>query len=287
MYLLFDIGGTRARIAVANSLDAISKTKICDTPQDFEKGVELLKKEAAELLGGKKPTSVVIGFAGTIDRTTKKAVYVPHLPEWAQKPLAESFEESYKCPVFLENDTALSGLGEAFFGAGSSEGVMVYVTISTGVGGVRIVDGDIDRGRFSSEPGHQIVNFSDRNTVGGLGGGARLEDLIAGTAIEKKFNTKAYEITDDKVWDDMAKFLAYGLHNMVLHWSPERIVLGGAQITGQKGRLIDISLVKKYLKEGLYAFPNIPDIVPSKLREETGLWGGLAFLQNNLENISN
>src|SRR6185436_9338463 len=51
----------------------------------------------------------------------------------------------FNCPVYLENDAALCGLGEASVGAGQGSKIMVYLTISTGVGGARIVGGKIDR----------------------------------------------------------------------------------------------------------------------------------------------
>ena len=285
MYLLFDIGGTNTRISAAASLNEVGEVKMVDTPQEFDEGLEVLKEEGMGVLDGQIPKAVVVGFAGVINHRSDFVEHSPHLPNWVRCPLKKDLEDKFRCPVYLENDTALSGLGEVTFGAGSGEELIAYVTVSTGVGGVRLTNGQIDPTYFNFEIGHQIMDLSSDLTAGSLGSGSRLEDLISGVALEKKFGVKPYEIQDEAVWNDIARFLAYGLHNVILHWSPEKLILGGSQIVGHKGRVIDIDLVRKHLEEVVYVFPELPAITKAELGEETGLWGGLAFLGNNLENI--
>jgi len=77
--------------------------------------------------------------------------------------------------VFIENDASIVGLGEAVSGAGMGEEIVVYITVSTGVGGTRIVSGEIDEHAYGFEPGHELINMQDS-----------LEDLVSGTAVEER-----------------------------------------------------------------------------------------------------
>ena len=175
----------------------------------------------------------------------------------------------FHAPVFLENDAALAGLGEAVFGAGKGKKIVAYLTISTGVGGCRIVDGKIDENSQGFEPGHQII-FSDKNII-------TLENLVSGTAIEKKYGKKPYEIFDVKIWNNVANNLAYGLHNVAVLWSPDIIILGGSMM---KKIGIPVERVKFHLSKILNIFPKPPLIKKSKLGDLAGLYGALAHLKS-------
>ena len=172
----------------------------------------------------------------------------------------------------MENDTALVGLGEATSGAGLGKSIVAYITVSTGVGGVRIVDGKIDRNSFGFEPGHQVIlpNGSSCN-CGGIG---HLETLVAGFYLERTYKQKPEDIKDPEVWDEVAKYLGLGLCNSIVHWSPDIVVLGGAVM-----KSVDLEKVKVYLKEYLTIFPQPPDLVPAKFDADGGLYGALELLK--------
>ena len=108
----------------------------------------------------------------------------------------------------LENDAALVGLGEATDGAGKGSAILAYVTISTGVNGARIVDGQIDRATYGFEIGEQYVDDSART----------FEELVSGRAIAARFNIPPRELgKDHPVWDELARFTARALHNAIAH----------------------------------------------------------------------
>ena len=77
----------------------------------------------------------------------------------------------------IANDTAVVGLGEAHRGAGIGYNIVTYITVSTGVGGTRIVDGRIDRRIYGFEPGHQTIDIDNSVWEGSASG--QLEDLPA------------------------------------------------------------------------------------------------------------
>jgi len=182
-------------------------------------------------------------------------------------------------PIFLENDSALAGVGEAMFGAGRGSEIVAYHTISTGVGGVKIEDGEIDDASTGFEPGHQILDI-DR-TVLGEDITPTLENLVSGTAVAERFGVKAYEIPQsDIVWDELAEYLAQGLRNTILYWSPDVIVLGGSMILGDPA--ISVDTIRKYTVKAIDDFTVTPLIVKAELGDHAGLYGALAILKRRL-----
>lgn len=262
MYILFDIGGTKMRFAVTKDGKEFGEPKVVDTPPSFEEGIALIKEIAVELSEEKEIKTAVGGVAGAFNKEKSKLINSPHLHSWVNRELKGELESAFNAPVYLENDSALAGLGEAISGAGKGKDIVAYITVSTGVGGVRIVNGKIDNSAYGFEPGHQIIDFKESKY---------LEDLISGTAIEKKFTKRAYEVTDEKVWDELAKLLAYGLNNTIVHWSPDVVVLGGSMIVKEVG--IKIPKVVECLKSILYIFPKLPEIKQASLEDFGGLYG--------------
>ncbi len=274
MYLLFDIGGTKMRIAFSPDGNAFGTPGIIPTPRDFKKGVLLFRDIALELSGGRKIDAVAGGIAGPLDREKTMLVNSPHISGWIGKPLKEELQKVLKAPVYIENDAAMVGLGEAIYGKGKGRRVVVYMTISTGVGGSRIIDGKIDESAMGFEPGHQIIDpigalCPECKSVPGY-----LERYISGSAIEKRYRKKSYEISNPGVWEEVARFLAYGLNNTIVHWSPDVVVLGGS-VAGK----IPLSRVRFHLRKIMKIFPKIPPIEKAVLGDIGGLYGALHFLR--------
>jgi len=244
---------------------------ILPTPKRFADGMAFFKKTAKELANGKEIKAVSGGIAGPLDKNKTMILNAPNLAGWNKNPLAKELQKIFKAPVYLENDAALAGLGEAVFGAGKGKNIVAYLTISTGVGGCRIVNGKIDKSSMGFEPGHQIMFFEKKMLT--------LENLVSGTAIEKKYGKKPYEIFDAKIWDNVAKNLAYGLHNVAVLWSPDIIILGGSMM---KKIGIPVERVKFYLSKTLKIFTRPPLIKKSKLGDLAGLYGAFVRLKNKV-----
>lgn len=281
MFILFDIGGTKMRIVAADYEKLLGDPVVVSTPKDFNEGIETLKRIIDNISGelvaqGRAVTAIVGGVAGPLNDDQTMLVKSPNLGGWVGHDIKNTLRDIYKVPVVLENDSALVGLGEAHFGAGRGKAIVVYITISTGVGGVRIVDGKIDRASIGFEPGHQIIDPD--NSLCPTCDGNDLEAYVSGTSIEKRFGVKPYEIHDDAVWDELAKFLAYGLNNTIVHWSPDIVVLGGSMM---KEIGIPVPAVRKYLTEIMKIFPQIPEIEKAELGDFGGLYGSLAYARSH------
>ena len=184
MYIVADIGGTKTRVAASRDLESCDEPTIFETPKEYENGIKSLKEVAELLTGGEKIQGVCIGVPGVVSEDYGALLTAPNLQGWMNKPLAQDLGKLFDAKVHLENDTALCGLGEAMKGAGVGAHVLIYMTVSTGVGGVRIVNGVIDSPSHSAEIGYQYINIGDHLQ--------RFSNLISGRAIEERFGKKPY-----------------------------------------------------------------------------------------------
>lgn len=277
MYILFDIGGTKMRVVAADRNKFLGEPVVVTTPKDFDDGFATLKRIIDNLADEFEAenhaiTAIVGGIAGPLDSDRTMLVKSPNLGGWVEHNIKKALHDAYHVPVNIENDAALVALGEAHFGAGMGKQIVAYLTISTGIGGARIIDGKIDRSSMGFEPGHQIIDPD--NSLCPLCDGNDLEAYVSGTSIEKRFGVKPYEIHDPMIWDELAKFLAYGINNTIVYWSPDVVVVGGSMMR-EVG--IPIEAVRKYLTEILKIYPNIPPVGKAELGDFGGLYGSLAF----------
>lgn len=280
MYALLDIGGTRSRISISHDGLSFVDPLIIDTPQDFHTAVDIIVSHVRQLAGDSSLSAVGGGVAGVFDRGHTALAYSPHLPNWVGKPLISTLIERFNCPVFLANDSTIVGVGEATAGAGRGHGIVAYLTISTGVGGARIVDGQPDLTSYDFEPGHQIIDASGSlrdNSVGGKG--VDFEGLISGSAITDRYQKKPYEILDASFWEEMARLTSYGVYNTIVHWSPDVVVLGGSMM---KEIGISHERVAYYLSLLPKVYPDLPEVLHSELGDVGGLHGALAFIHSHI-----
>ena len=269
-YLLFDIGGTNMRVAHARTMRTFEEPVIIATPLTVEGGMDALRGVTRAVTHG-RPLRCAIG--GIPDpRGIADPRRLPRELHWTRRPLARTLERVLGVPVLLENDSALVGLGEATVGAGRGAAIVMYLTVSTGVGGARIVDGRIDRSACGFEPGHQIVVPGGRRCVS-CGARGHLQAYIAGPALRDIHGSDPVAIHSARAWRDAADVLARGLVNSIVHWSPEVVVLGGSVM-----ERIPLRRVQTSLAEHLRKFPP-PPVRRATLGSVGGLHGALALLR--------
>jgi len=281
MHILFDIGGTKTRVASTNDLCTLTDVVKFDTPLDYKSGMEAIFEAIDALKKGAKIAGIAGGIRGPLNREHTGIVSETKLRDWVGRSIVGDLQKEYDVPVYLDNDTALVGLGEVVFGAGKGYNIVAYHTVSTGVGGARFVDGHLDVMSIGFEPGHQILDV-DR-TVIGHATAPTLENLVSGTALETRRGMKPYDISqDDHVWDELAQYLASGLNNTIVYWSPEIIILGGSMIVGNPRILLEDII--RHTKATIGELMPCPLIVDAKLKDEGGLYGAMALLKNKLDN---
>jgi len=262
--LLFDIGGTKTRLAASEDGQSFEEPVIFSTPAEYDEAVSSISSRALDIAGGRSITKVCGGIRA-YERHTGRMRAHPTFPLWTGQNIRASLERAFQTDLYIENDSALAALGEAVAGAGKGHKIVAYLTVSTGVGGARIVDGHIDANSYGFEPGHQIID-----------GVRTLEGLVSGTAIEKKYNRHPREIGDPAIWHELARLLAIGINNTIVHWSPDIVVLGGSMLN-EVG--IPLAGVRDQLAAILKVFSVVPLIEHAALGDLGGLYGALALAQ--------
>jgi glucokinase len=158
-YIAIDIGATNIRVATGDytglKKKVMEKTEIKKGPngvsEQIIKLIESIRKE--------EPSSIGVGSIGPIDHKNGTITNTPNYPI-KNIPIAEPLLEYYKVPVTIVNDCTAAVFGEQVFGAGQGLRNLVYVTISTGLGGGAIVDDNLLMGKDGNavEIGHFTID---------------------------------------------------------------------------------------------------------------------------------
>lgn len=276
MFLLFDIGGTKTRLALSRDKQTLEKPAIIPTSQDFSQAMADIAASFRELAGSDKIVAAAGGMPGPMDPEHTMTMNAPNLSNWDHKPLKAELEKIFEAPVIIENDTTMAGLGEIFYGAARNyqENIVAYLTISSGVGGRRFVSGQPEPSAFGFEPGHMIIDLDGLACNCTLAG--HVEGLVSGNGIARHHEQAAENITDPQVWQAVTHSLAAGLNNVTVMWSPHCIVLGGSVMQS-----ISIAGLKAEVEKIGNVFKQYPTLVAAELGDTSGLYGALAYLTQN------
>lgn len=256
--LALDVGGTKLAVAVvtrdgrAHGL-VIEPTLRSEGPDAvikrlFEMGHRALREAALP----REVAAVGISCGGPLDPARGVLLCPPHLPGWIDVPLGEMAQREFSVPFALENDATAAALGEFSFGAGRGTSTMVYLTISTGVGGGAVIDGRLHRGAAGNggELGHVMVAPGGR--VCSCGRRGCVEAYVSGSAIAERAAeavaagrpselaglpriaaedvARAAVRGDDlavEIWDETTRLLGTAVTDLVNVLEPELVVLGG------------------------------------------------------------
>jgi glucokinase len=189
-----DLGGTQIRTSVLRGATLLSRIGLLTgenptperiVPRMFQ-AVEQALAEAGTTI--KQIAGIGIGAPGPLNSHTGVVFAPPNLPGWVNVPLRDLFSEHFHIPIFVENDANAAALAEYMFGAGRGSSEVVYVTISTGIGGGIITGGKLLEGvsGTAGELGHMTIDLhGERCNCGNVG---CLESIASGTAIARSAN---------------------------------------------------------------------------------------------------
>jgi glucokinase len=159
------------------------------------------------------------------------------LPGWEGINLVEALQREFGLQVALENDADAAALGDYMWGAGKNVDRLIYITISTGIGGGIVLDGRLYRGADGSHPelGHHVIDPSGPQCFCGARG--CWESLASGPALAREGKMdSAQEVcaaagrgdqTALKAVEREGYYLGLGLANLVTLFVPNIISLGG------------------------------------------------------------
>jgi len=191
--LAIDIGGTKIAAALVDGAGSVLSrgrvaTPVSDDPTAL---VEAVDGVAQQVLGAAGVAiadvrAVGVSSAGIIDTREGVAVFSPNVPSLRRTPLRNMLSERLGKPVQLGNDATLAALGEWQFGLRRSVSDMVYVTVSTGIGGGIIAGGELIEGSCGAagEVGHMIIEVNGPECPCGRHG--CWESLASGRALAER-----------------------------------------------------------------------------------------------------
>jgi len=308
--LAFDLGGTKFAFGVvAENGDVIGSDKIetlaKQGPEQAIQRVNLAAQALLQKLNIKPAELIGIGIAspGPLDISKGCVDGSPNLPGWSGYSIERGLSGFFNLPARIDNDANAAALGEYKFGAGKNKKNMVYITVSTGIGGGVIVDGRLMRGANgnAAELGHLTLNI--QGPACPCGGNGCFEMYASGTAIARRTREaiqagaqsqmielagRAEDITAhhilaalqkndalaQKIWNETTEYLGRGLAVVINTFNPELIVVGGGVTAA--GDLLFNPVREKALR---YAFPRLAavcSIVPAGLGSNVGVVGAAA-----------
>ena len=270
MFLSIDIGGSFTRIAISKDGKSIDKKVKYQTPKKYDDGIDMLIDQAEELTEGHIPKAISVAAASPIDYEKGTMLRPPNLPNYRGHSIRKELELRLRTKVYLENDGALGGLGESIKRKKSK--ILGFITLSTGLGGVRIVNGMIDYHALPNEPGHQILDPNGRFWPG-CGQKGCFESLCSGTAFAITYGVKPEFCEDDRIWEEHAEITSQGLVNVITLWAPDTLVIGGSLV--KAGPKFTKPLIEK-TKEKITMY-KAPKIEISKMGDDNVLLGGFQY----------
>jgi glucokinase len=315
--LAIDLGGTQIRAAHVSPDLSVSCRRVA--PTAGEEGVDAVVSRLSALgasvleetraAGLPEPVGVGISSPGPLDPWRGLVVAPPNLPGWRDVPLAARVSTALDLPAFLERDTNVAVSAEWRYGAGSGYHDVIYITISTGIGG-GIVLGDrplIGADGTAAEVGHLTVDLD--GPLCGDGQPGHVEAIGSGTAIARRGRellahgeapglaalvhepalvsaelvARAAEAGDaacraviDRAFEAVGALCA-GLVNLL---NPEVIVLGGS-IAQHHPRLFEVA--RSQIEQGAFPVPAARvRLEQPRFGEDVSLIGSLPIVNQRL-----
>jgi glucokinase len=264
----FDIGGTKLAAAVITSDGGPHGVVIEPTrreqgwPTVLERLFDMGRRAIATAELG-RIAAVGIACGGPLDAVSGTLLAPPHLPGWDEVPIGRLAEEAFGVPSALQNDATAAALGEYRYGAGRGTSTMLYLTVSTGIGGGAVVDGRLHLGAAgnAAEFGHVTVRRGGRAcSCGRLGCieayasgtsiAARAREAVAAgrastlaglSAITAEDVSRAAAAGDPlarELWAETVDLLGAAVTDLVNVFEPDLVVLGGG-VTRAGAMLLD------------------------------------------------
>ena len=189
LLLVLDFGGTKISAAalVAGEKEWLGLERRASPPganaaSDYATAIEL----AATWFAHDPPAAVGVSFGGPVWERSGTVKLSHHVPGWEGMPLADELRREFGAPVRVENDGIAGALGEYRFGDGRGVNSLLYLTVSTGVGGGIILNGEVWHGAdgMAGHVGHLRLEPDGPECVCGSRG--CLESIAAGPAIARE-----------------------------------------------------------------------------------------------------
>ena len=268
MYLTIDVGGTKTLIALFNrNYKLISKTKIVTNSnyqhflKDLKKTIDHLKFYDFDYIG--------LAVPGIINSLSGEILHGGVNLSWQGANPVIDLHRIYSTPVFIGNDANLAGLYESIYFKDSFSRVM-YLTISTGIGGSYYVNQQLDPQLANFEPGKMIFDHDGKKM--------EWEKFASGKSIVETYGMFARDIKDESTWKEISTNIGEGLLTMIPILQPEVITFGGSigVFFERYGKYLN-----RILATELDAAITRPRLIEANKPEEAVVYGCLEMIKIN------
>ncbi len=270
MILSIDVGGTKTLIAIFSENGVIEQQVKFPTPSEYPEFILQLKDNILAIIGDEKPRACSIAMPGRIDRQNGVVIAFGNLL-WENVPIKDELSKIIDCPIYVENDANLAGLAEAT-GVLDTYKKTVYITVSTGIGGVYVIDGKMDKDTLDSEVGHTLHEHDGKLQ--------RWEDFASGSAIVRQTGKRASDITDPGDWYVVARNIAVGLINVIATLAPECVIIGGGVGSHLEKFEEKLNSELELYKDELIV---LPKILKAAHPEEAVVYGGYLLAKQHIK----
>ena len=303
-----DIGGTHIRVASyqPGSTTPLEHRRVRSNAA--EPGIYDRLVEVIESIWPQEGTSAIgIASPGPLDPHTGTILVTPNIPEWRNFPLGPNLSARFGSPVYLDNDANLAGLAEWQYGAGRGHHDLVYLTISTGIGGGVISRDQLLQGYHgtAAELGHMLIDPDGPPC--GCGYHGHVESFCSGPAIARYVNEQiasgkdsllradpklsAQKVAEAALQGDplaisaferAGHYLGIAVANYLAIFDPSIVVFGGG--VSQVGDLLFKPFDESLRRHTIH--PHYLDglvITRAALGDDAGLLGALALARLALE----
>ncbi len=313
LILALDFGGTKnsaALVAIGERAWRNLKRQPSPPQPDATYDWRTMLALARELVRTQAPEAIGVSFGGPVRASKGEVILSHHVPGWENFPIVERLEREFGAPAVVDNDANVAALGESRFGAGRGAASMLYVTVSTGVGGGWILNGRIWRGadEMAGEIGHLMVDpegpvciCGRRGCVEILASGpaiarwacVRLEaEPAAGAILRRMVDNDLTRLTAQfvndaalegdamacEVMETAARNLGLGIGGASVLMNPARVVVGGGV---SKSGTHYFEVVRAAARGNCLPEMHL-DIVPAALGDDAPLWGAVALAEDLL-----
>ncbi len=309
-YVVVDLGGTQIRAARFSS-DCVLEKRI-SIQTDSERGVDAVwtsVESAIEKVWLPESQGVIqsigVGAPGPMDYINGILRFAPNLPGWENIRFRDKLMDTFPVPVFVGNDADLAALAENRFGAGRDVDSMIYLTISTGIGGGMIFGDRLFTGGngLGGEVGHMTID--PHGPVCSCGNHGCLEVMASGTAIARRARERLSQgessilcnsVSGDlsritakmvslagqqgdafaiSVFQEAGTYIGSALVSLMYMLNPSLFVLGGSVTLA--GALLMDPIMETIKTRAPRVYQDQTQVVLAGLGDDVVLWGALAL----------
>jgi glucokinase len=312
-YLGVDLGGTKILTALVDGRGQVRRRVRVATPGGGPEPVIDVIVETVHAVARDAGVEIRalrglgVGAPGPMDPRTGIVFEPPNLPGWRDVPLGAALTTRLGIPAFVENDANAAALGERWAGAGVGIDDLIYMTVSTGIGGGLIFGGRLYHGvsGTAGEIGHMVVD--PRGPQCPCGRVGCLEAMASGPSIARDARaavragrrTALALIAQDEldaaavaaaaldgdavaleIYARAAAALGAGIANLVNLLNPAMVIIGGG--VSHAGDLI-FPVVRRIVRQEAFERPaSAVQIVPALLGDDAGAVGAAAVVRERV-----